>query len=131
MSGLEILALAIGTGANQAAAGNHTHSQYGAPVLGNVAAALNPLAIGGVGTNSANTVRGQRVVIQQSGTLHDLAVLVTITSGGTLDLIIYNTASPRVRLWHSGAVAVPAVPSPNVWQIIGDPAMAVVIGEQY
>lgn len=68
---------------------------------------------------------GMRVVCPASGTLVDLAILVTVESGN-VDVGVYDTAATRAQLFATGSIACPAVG----WQIVGDPNIAVDAGEQ-
>lgn len=78
---------------------------------------------GNIGTS--NSARGGRVVIQQTGILHDLSVFVSAQSGN-LDLGIYDTSpTTRNRLYSSGSTAVAAI---NTWQSF-DPNLAVTKGD--
>jgi hypothetical protein len=76
---------------------------------------------------SANQAWGVRVVIPVTGTLHDIAVYVS-TNSGTVDVGVYDTAATtRTRLYHSGTVT----PGGTGWRIIGDPALAVSVNDEY
>lgn len=72
-----------------------------------------------------NQAIGQRVTIPITGTLHDLAVWPGVQSGN-VDIGVYSTANPRVRLYSTGSVACPAA---GAWRIVGDPNLAVVAGQ--
>src|SRR5207248_5975874 len=95
--------------------------------LPNLASSSDPRLVAGAVAPGANNALGARTVIPSSGVLHDLAVYVNVQSGN-LDVGVYDTASPRNRLYHSGSVACPAA---GAWQIVGDPALSVVAGQQY
>lgn len=81
-------------------------------------------------TGGANSSRTVRVTIPKSGTLHDLAIFPT-TSSGNVDVGVYDTGDAssgnRTRLYHSGSVACAAA---NAWQVVGDPNLVVVKGQQ-
>lgn len=86
-----------------------------------------PVGVGASGAIlTANLLIMNRVTIPSAGTLRDVAVFVTVTSGNFI-ASVYSAAAPRVRLWTSGSVA---VGSANTWQIIGDPGLAVSAGQQ-
>lgn len=74
------------------------------------------------------TLYGCRVTAPQNGTLHDLSVFISTTSGN-LRLGIYDTgqasATNRTLLFDSGSVA-----SAANWKSLGDPGVAVTIGQQ-
>lgn len=77
-----------------------------------------------------NAVRMCRVMMPITGMLHDVSVYVG-TSSGNLIVGVYDTGdmSPgnRTLLWSSGSVPCGAG---GAWQIVGDPALPVVQGQQ-
>jgi hypothetical protein len=77
---------------------------------------------------SAPLYIGCRIVIPLSGTLHDIAVYC-VTASGNLDVGLFDTAATtRNRVYHSGAIAMPAA---GAWRIIADPNLSVTAGDQY
>jgi hypothetical protein len=71
---------------------------------------------------------GARVVIPRSGTLRDLAIYLVGVSAGNISAGVYSAEDPRARLYTTGSIACPPAGS---WQIVGDPQLPVVAGEQY
>ena len=100
----------------------------GTILLPNIAAPIDPrLMRDQVGLGVGGYILGARLVIPTTGTLHDLAILVTLGSAGTVDAGLYSAAATRSKLWSTGAIACP----PNgVWTILGNPSMAVTEGQQ-
>lgn len=93
-----------------------------------IASPLHPALVASAATfGAANRAFACRVQIGKTGTLRDFAVFVN-AGGGNVDAGIYDTASPRARLWSSGTVATPAA---GAWRIIGDPALAVTALDLY
>ena len=71
---------------------------------------------------------GARVLITRSGVLHDLAIYIG-THAGNAEVAIIDTNTPtRNIIYASGLVALAADHS---WQVIGDPALGVTVGDQY
>lgn len=71
---------------------------------------------------------GYRTIITRAGTLHDLGVYIG-TGGNSVEVAILSTDTPtRQILYKTGYVA---TPNSHTWQIIGDPNLAVQVGEQY
>lgn len=70
---------------------------------------------------------GYRVIVPRSGILHDLAVYIATPAGSVEVAILNTTATTRTILYKSGLV--PATAS-HAWQVIGDPAMQVTVGDQ-
>lgn len=72
-----------------------------------------------------------RVTIPKTGVLHDLSVFVGTVSGN-YSVSVYDTGDAlpgsRTKLWDSGSVSVAA--GTNVYKIVGDPSLPVVIGQQ-
>jgi hypothetical protein len=91
-----------------------------------VVCTFNPLNVStSVNSQTANQIRLQRVVIQKTGTLHDLAVFVG-TASGNVEVAVYDTQATLARLYSSGSVAAAGA---NAWQIVGDPNLAVTKGQ--
>jgi hypothetical protein len=76
---------------------------------------------------AANQAVGSRIIVGQAGTLTDLAVYV-VSSAGNIDVGVYSTASPRVRLYSTGSIACPAA---GAWRIVGSLSLVVAAGDQY
>lgn len=74
---------------------------------------------------SANGIFGVRAIMPKTGVLHDLAVYVGVQSGNVCAAVLDTTVTTRNRLYTSGSIACPAVG----WQIIGDPALQVNVGD--
>ena len=72
-----------------------------------------------------NLVSGVRVIVPRTGTLKELTVYVSVSSGN-VDGAVYSTAGTRVRLWSTGSIACPAAG----WQSLGNPDVAVTAGDQ-
>jgi hypothetical protein len=71
---------------------------------------------------------GFRTIITRAGVLHDLAIYVG-TAAGSVEIGILSTDTPtRKILYKTGYVA---VPTSHAWQIVGDPALPVQVGEMY
>lgn len=78
---------------------------------------------------AANTHLGFRAIITKTGVLHDLAVYMGTNAGGQIEVGILSTDTPtRQILYKTGFVNVTAN---HDWQIIGDPALQVTLGDQY
>jgi hypothetical protein len=93
-------------------------------------ATFDPMTAAQSSTQTANSLRGQRIVIPKTGNLRDLSVFIGATSGN-IEAAVYDTgeaaASTTItRLWASGSVAAGAG---NTWQVIGDPNLAVTRGQ--
>lgn len=81
----------------------------------------------GVGALQATRMYFARCVIPFDGTLHDVALFISVTSGNIIASVYDVAATTRTRLWDSGSVAVGTA---GAYQIIGDPALAVTQGQQ-
>jgi hypothetical protein len=83
-----------------------------------------------VANTTSNVIRLVRVVIPRTGTLHDVSVFVG-TASGNLIAVVYDTgdalAGSRTLLWQSASTAAAGA---SVWQVVGDPALAVTAGQQ-
>lgn len=78
---------------------------------------------------SAGAHVGFRTIITKTGTLHDLAVYCGSPAAGSVEVAILSTNTPtRQILYKTGFVAIAAG---SAWQIIGDPALPVTLGDQY
>lgn len=93
---------------------------------------MNPSVV--YGTNAtvaapASTAIGNRVIINKSGTLDNLAVfLATGSAGHNVDVGIYDTsATTRNRLYHSGATATVS----SAWLAVSGVGLSVTAGDQY
>lgn len=99
-----------------------------------------PLCFGTCGPFEANSqgvihVSGRcyfcRVTVPRKGTIHDLSAYIAVQSGN-ISAAIYDTgnATPSpatyTQLWTTGAISCPAVG----WDILGDPGLSVVEGQQ-
>lgn len=82
-----------------------------------------------VQANTATLV-GCRVTVPKSGVLHDISTILSAVAGN-VRVGIYDTGDAvvgtRTLLYDSGSVAVAVA---SVWQVIGDPALAVTAGQQ-
>lgn len=80
---------------------------------------------------TANTMQARRVVVPQTGTLHDFAVWVQTNVAGNFRCAIYDVGAAvsgtRTRLWQSAAAV--AVGASGAWQIVDDPALLVTAGQ--
>lgn len=97
------------------------------PPLVNLIAPIDPRVIAAVSALVANTMYGVRVTVPYSGTLHDLAVYVAVSSGNVDIGVMDTTATTRNVLYTKGTTVCPAA---NGWRIIGDPNIAVTRGDQ-
>lgn len=93
---------------------------------------LGPQEINAVSAlGGTNRVYMGRVVIPKSGILHNLSIDIG-TSSGNVDVAIYDlgdtTPGTYTRLNSKGGVA---CPTGSAWQIIYDPAMPVIAGQQF
>lgn len=78
---------------------------------------------------AANQFRGARVIIPKTGTLHDLSVYVQAPSGnvrGAIYDVGATTSAIRTRVWHGASMSSGAGFS---WVNLGDPALAVTVGQ--
>lgn len=87
---------------------------------------LDPRAIRATTVPSANNAYGCRVVVPKTGVLNDLSIYIGV-SNGNIDLAVYSTAGTRARLWSSGSTPCPAA---GAWRNVGDPALAVTVGDE-
>jgi hypothetical protein len=99
--------------------------------LANIVAPYHPVLAGSnAAAGAAGTIYGLRVVVQQTGVLHDLAAFHLVSSGNHR-IGVYDTgdalAGSRSLLYDSGSVALNG--TANSWQIAGDPALAVTAGK--
>lgn len=78
-----------------------------------------------IATPVANDAHACRVIVPRAGTLRDLAIYIS-TSSGNLDLGVFTTEGTRNALYRTGSVASPG----TGWRIIGDPQIAVDAGDQ-
>lgn len=80
--------------------------------------------------STAGTIYACRVLIPEDGTLHDLMAHHG-TASGNHRLGIYDTgdaaSGSRTSLYDSGSVA---LSGSNVWQVAGDPDLAVTAGQE-
>jgi hypothetical protein len=76
---------------------------------------ISPLAPWGTGGAVANLVHGMRYVITRSGYLRNI-VIMTVATGGNLDVGVYSTAATRQLLWHLAAPI--ATPAANGWRVL-------------
>lgn len=71
-----------------------------------------------------------RCIVGKSGVLHDVSVFNGGTLGGNTNVAVFDTgdsvAGKYSPLWSSGSVAQAGV---NVWQVVGDPNIAVTAGQ--
>jgi hypothetical protein len=94
-------------------------------LLPGLVAPYHPAGAGAAGILSLNGGAGCRVVIPRSGTLTDLACLITASSGN-LDAGVYDTsATTRNKLYSTGSIASPG----TGWRILGNPGLAVTAGD--
>lgn len=84
---------------------------------------------GAVAAFTANQARGCRVVIPKTGTLSSIAIYLGASSGN-FDVGVYSGASTRLKLWTLGSTATSGLTA-NAWNVVGNPALSVIQGEQY
>lgn len=116
-----------------------THAPGGADPLdwsigsSNVATPFDILAAANANTFTQFQVRASRVTIRKTGTLVDLAVLVTTFSGSLLGAV-FDTGQLGVAGDHTVRTRLDALtsvtPAGNGWFSLGNPNLAVVAGQE-
>lgn len=96
--------------------------------LPGVVAAVDPRTCPGAGQmDTANEARAARVIVPITGVLTDIAVYFTDSFGNIDVFVTDDSPTTRARLWSTGSLVCPAA---NSWQIVGNPGISVVAGEQ-
>lgn len=107
-----------------------TTTAHGAPFAPQLPKLVSPCdprdLLAPVAVSAVNQLRAVRVVCPTSGRLRDLSLYVS-NQAGNISVAVYNTASPRVRLYTTGSIACPAV---GLQTVVADTGVDVTAGQQ-